>query len=329
MPFIDMISELTGVTPKLPYNYARTLINRAASDTYRKNLWSFQLFETNWVSPNIITAGKVAVTQGSNTVTFNAAAQTVINAIGPGPFPTPITSRQFRVAISTVYSIWAYNSTTGVATLDRPYTDVTAAATGYTVFQCYYAPPYSDFKGWINVRDMQNFNNLNIYHSRKDMDFRDPQRTLWWIPTDVVPYAPDQNPASPTYGYLLTELWGPPMQSLVYQNYGLRKGAPLVKDTDTLPLCIGEDCIMALARSYAYEWAESNKGDIPREQGSDYKFLMGLAKADYKRLYGEYRRDDREQVDNWYDVRRPRMPFPSIEGFYNSISNTAWPGVPW
>lgn len=329
MPFIDMISELTGIVPKLPYNYAKTLINRAVADTYRKSLWSFQLFETNWVSPNLLTAGHAAVTQGLNTVTFDTTARAAINAIGPGPIPTPITSRQFRVAISTVYNIWAYNSTTGVATLDRPYTDVTAAATGYQILQCYYAPPYSDFKAWINVRDMMNFNNLNIYHSRKDMDFRDPQRTLWWIPTDVVPFAPDQNPASPTYGYLLSELWGPPMQQLTYQNYGLRKGPALVNDTDKLPLAIGEDCIMALGRSYAYEWAEANKNDIPREQVSDYKFLIGLAKAEYKRLYTEYRKDDREQVDNWYDVRRPRMPFPSIEGFYNSISNTAWPGVPW
>jgi len=329
MPYIDMVSELTGVVPKMPYPYAKTVINRAAQDTYRQNLWSFQLFETNWVSPSLINAGHVAVTQGLNQVTFDATARAAINALGSGPIPTPITQRQFRVDVSTIYSIWVYNSSTGVATLDRPYTDVTAAAAPYSIFQCYYPAPFKDFKTWINVRDMLNFNDLNIWLSRKEIDFRDPQRTLYYIPTHVVPYQPDQNPASPTYGWPLFELWGAPLTPYVYQCYGLRKGPLLVSDTDTLPLCIGEDCIMARSRVYAYEWAEANKGDIPREQASDHRFLIGLATTEWTRLRRDYRKDDRETMDNWFEVRRPRLPFPSLEGFYNSIANTAWPGLPW
>ena len=42
---------------------------------------------------------------------------------------------------------------------------------------------------------------------------------------------------------------------------------------------------------------------MPRNVGSDFKFLSGASMANYKRLYGEYRRQDRETVDNWYTVR--------------------------
>lgn len=328
MAYLDMTQELTGALPKLPYPYARTLINRAWRDVCRRNLWSFQLYESNWTTPNIVNAGAASVTIGSNQVVLNAQASAAVNAIGT--YPSPVTARQFRVGISTIYNIWA--ATTGPSvtlTLDRPYTDATAAAAGYQISQCYYAAPFQDHRSWVNIRDILNFNNLNLTLSRKELDFRDPQRSLWWIPTNCVYYQNDQNPVSPTFGFPLYELWGPPQYELVYQTYGIRKGALLQKDTDTLPPAVGEDCVLALARSYAYEWAEANKGDQPRQATSDYRFLIGMAQAEYKRLAADYRKDDRELVDNWFEIRRPRMPFPSIEGFYNAISNTAWPGIPW
>lgn len=353
MAFLDMVSELTGCLPRMSIDYARTIINRAYRDVRRKNLWSFQLAEANWVSPNLINAGFCFVTQGMNTVTFDAVASAAITAVAllPGAFPTNIIARQFRVGISTIYNIWQYAvDGNGIVTLtlDRPYTDVSSIALGwneggfnqggwdagqtptpYSIFQCYYAAPVQDFLTWINVRDILNFNDLVTTLTRKEIDERDPQRTIFYLPTHVVGYQADMNPLSPTYTYPTFEMWGQPQYPLVYQLYYIRKGQPLVNDTDMLPPALGEDCVMALARAYAYEWGESTKGDVPRNAGADFKFLIGAAMAQYRRLYSEYRQQDRETVDNWFEIRRHRSWLSNTDGYYNSIGQTANPGAPW
>jgi hypothetical protein len=348
MAFLDMYQEITGLVPKMSVDYAMTLINRAWRDIRRQNLWSFQMFESNWVSPNLINTGTCTVNQGSTTVTFDATASAVLAAIYPGgPLPNGLLSRQFRVGISTIYNIWAVTATTTgfneggfneggfggtpivTITLDRPYTDASGTGVGFTIFQCYYAAPYQDFWCWINVRDIVNFNNLNINGTRKDVDKMDPQRTLDYLPTWVVPYQQDMNPASPTYTWPLFELWGQPQYSLTYQLYGIRRGVQLVNDTDTLPPPIGEDVVIALASAYAYQWAEGTKGDMPRNVGSDFKFLIGSTMAEYKRLYKDYRRQDRELIDNYYNVYNRPQIFTNVWGYYNSIGMTANPGAAW
>lgn len=328
-----MASELTGVIPKLPFAYAKTLINRSYREIRRQNLWSFQLFEANWVSPAIINAGEVATVTGANTVTFDAMASAAITAVAMySTFPTPLLQRQFRVGISTIYNIWAYaaDDITGIVTLtlDRPYTDVSGTSP-YSIGQNYYPAPYEDFLTWINIRDITNFNDLVLTSNRKDIDLKDPQRTIFYLPTYCVYYQQDQNPASATYRYPLFELWGVPSYVLPYQLYGIRKGADLADDTDLLPPALGEDCVMAKARYYAYEWAEGNKGDMPRNAGSDFRFLMGAADAEFKSLWKQYRRQDRETVDNWYEIRRNRSWLANIDGYYSSIGNTANAGAPW
>lgn len=333
MAFVDMVTELTGVIPKMPYDYAATLVNRSYRDIRRKNLWSFQLFEASWVSPATLNAGTVSCNLGSTIVTFDATASAaILAATSLGPFPTPWIQRQFRVGISTIYNIWAVNFNTPTAiqfTLDRPYTDSSGAGQGYIIFQCYYPVPMKDFLTWITVRDIVNFNDLVLTKTRSEINFMDPQRTIFYLPTHCVGYQNDLNPASPTYGWFMYELWGQPQYELVYQLYGIRKGTDLVNDTDTLPGAIGEDCVMELAKYYAYQWAEGTKGDMPRNQGSDFKFLMGASLAEYKRLYREYRQQDREAVDNWYDIRRHHTWLSNVDGYYSSIGNVANPGSPW
>jgi hypothetical protein len=124
------------------------------------------------------------------------------------------------------------------------------------------------------------------------------------------------------------ELWGAPQSVLPYQLYGLRKGVDLVAPADELPPAIGEDCVMALARKYAYEWAEANKSDTGSgyyAAGPDFKFLIGEAKADYTRLFKEYRRADRETVDNWFSIRRSNL-YGTFFAHYNSVTGTGGPG---
>jgi hypothetical protein len=194
------------------------------------------------------------------------------------------------------------------------------------IYQPYYPAPMADFLLWISVRDMVNFIDLFTDKTRAMIDQTDPQRSWYYFPTDVVPYARDLNPASPTYGYPMYELWGAPLKSLVWQLYGVRRGSDLVKPTDTLPTPIGEDVVLALARKYAYEWAEANKGDNPRNVGPDFRFLIGEAKSDYDRLFRRVRMDDREIADTWFQKRRVSL-FGKYFSYYNSVAGTAYPGA--
>ena len=327
MAYGDMVAEISGSVPKIPRDYCYTLVNRAWLDICRKNLWSFLLFESNWFSPATISGGTVSVTQGSIHVVFDATASALINAVGT--VPSAITARQFRVGVNTIYNIWVKTSALGIVTLtlDRPYAEASAVGSAYSIFQSYYPAPFQDFKTWLSVRDPINNWKLNTTRNHDWLDERDAQRQNFRQPTHVVPFELDKNPASSTFGWMLFELWGQPQFQLPYILYGTRKGMPLVQDTDTLPNAIGEDCIVALAKSYAYEWADANKGDLSRMAGSDFRFLMGKAESDYARLYKEYRREDRELCDNWLATRQCDYSSGMDQGYYNAIAGVASPGL--
>lgn len=329
MSFYSMWTELTGVVPKIAPDYCQTLVNRAWRDVRRQNLWSFLMFESNWTSPAIINAGTVTTTQGVNTIVFDATAAAAIQAQALGP-PTPITQRQFRIGVGTIYNIWAWDNGTLTATLDRNYQEASASGSGYQIFQCYYPAPIQDFWAWMDVRDIINFNDLVYTKPRSYFDERDPQRLIGTFPSHVAGYQYDLNPNSNTYQYMMFELaLGVPQYQLTWQLAMIRKGSDLVNDDDTLPPAIGEDVVMALARAYAYEWAAANAGDNPRDQGPDWRFLIGNAKADYSRLFREYRRQDREIVDNFFTKRKTRWTWASAWGYYNSLSGSASPGAAW
>lgn len=335
-----MRNELRGCVPKLPFSYTGTIINRAWDTVRKRNLWSFQLFDGQWIAPGQYSGISAVTNQGSNLVTISAQDIANLTSLLPTQIYSLITQRQFRIASGGLYNIRAYNSLTGVMTLDRPYGEQTTSGSSFQIYQAYYIPTVStttylngvptvttnvikDFKMWLSVRDMANFRSLytNRY-TRQSLDKRDPQRTWYGIPTDVVPFDNDA-----LTGALMFELWGAPTFNVNYQLYGIRNGADLVNNTDTLPYAIREDTVLSLARVYAYEWAEANKTLAPRNVGPDFKYLMGEANALYKTLLGEDRRDDRERVDNWFTMYR-LDDGTSLWPFYNSLgsSPTANPG---
>jgi hypothetical protein len=324
MAFGNMVNELHGAVPKIPFPFCKTLINRAWRDLRRQNLWSFLMFTGRWVTPPAITGGTAAVTQGSDQVILDTDATALV--VAAANQPTLITQRQFRVGLSGVYNIWGWDGASTL-TLDAPFADPTAAAAAYNIFQCYYAAPYKDFLGWGSVRNM--VIPLELFtdrYTRSELDEIDPQRMIYSPPSDVVPFMPDFNPDSSTFMYPMFELWGVPQSTYTYPLYGMRRGEDLVNSTDELPPPISEDCVLALARVYAYEWAEANKGDSPRNQGPDFRFLIGMASADYKRLYMELRRQDRDYMDNFFHRMRPQ--FGRWYGYYNTLVGRAFPASP-
>lgn len=322
-----MQNELKGSVPKVPFAYTKTLINRAWKTVREANLWSFNLFESAWITPPPISSGTATVTQGDTFVYFDGTATSAL--IAGTTLYSSITQRQFRNGVGGIYNIIAFDPTSGVAQLDRMYADPSLSAGTYNVYQAYYTPPMLDFLTWISVKNPIMFLNLGLDMNRAQVDARDPQRSWYQFPTEVVPYATDTRGAgtenqSGTYGYMMFELWGQAITPFTYQCYGVRRGQDLTDPTDTLPVEIGEDVVLAKARQYAYEWCEANKDMLPRSAGPDFRFLMGKTEDEYKKRLIEYRKNDKEKVDNWFSSRSILWSGRAF-GYYNTIASVAGP----
>jgi hypothetical protein len=314
-----MSNEVRGCVPKMPFLYARTLVNRAWKDVRESHLWSFNIFDGAWISPPLVSAGLATATLGLNTVTLDATAAAAINAASATY--SLITQRQFRCGIGGIYNIIGWDGATTL-TLDRIFADPSQTLGGYNIYQCYYTAPMQDFLTWVSVRNMQLFLNLNLDKQRQWVDAQDPQRSWYQFPSHVIPFGIDLRAGSATLGYPIFELWGQAITPYTYQFYGLRRGTDLANPGDTLPIAIGEDLVLARAKYYAYEWAEANKDIAPRSQGPDFKFLMGATETVYKKLLTQYRRQDKELLDMHNIVRDPA--FAGIFGsFYNTFSGFA------
>jgi hypothetical protein len=322
--FGDLQAELRGCVPKLSFSYSRTLVNRAWRSVRESHLWSFNLFQSSLVSPQLVTAGTVTTTQGTSTIQFDATALAALNA--SSSLVSLLTQRQFRPSatpgISGIYSLITFDTVLGVATLDRPMDDLGGTGIAYSVYQAYYAAPMSDFLRWVTVRNLAWADYLDLDMTRQMLDEGDPQRTWVAQPTAIVALGTDQRPGSATLGWPMFELWGQPISPYTYQCYGLRRGTDLVNQTDTLPPAIDEALVLAKARYYAYEWAEANKDMSPRSSGPDFRFLMGAADSEYKKLLIQYRRQDKELVDNYYSIHHLRHE--SVP-HYSTLSGTAGP----
>jgi len=327
MALQDMQAELRGAVPKLPFSFTKTLINRAWTVIRDSDIWSFQLYESSWRSPAVVTTGTVTVVLGSDTVQFDAAATAAINQSQLDCPTSLITQRQLRPGtssgVSQIYNLIQYDQITGSATLDRTYFDNSGTNISYQLYQLYYPAQFQDHKTWISVRNMSMYMWLGVTMERAELDMIDPQRSIYQFPSQVVPYMTDArgqgtDNASATLGFPLYELWGQPVNPFVYATFGRRLGDDLVNPTDTLPVQVGEDCVIARARMYAYEWAESNKDLSPRSTGPDFRFLYGAAAAEYKDRMTKYRQQDKDFVDAWFSIRGINW-FGQNYGAYNTL----------
>lgn len=333
MALQDMMAELRGSVPKLPFAYTKTLVNRAWRRVRESHLWSFNIIEWAWISPPPVTIGACTFTQGFAAIQFDATAISAINAsVIANPY-APVTVQQIRAGniagISQIYNVIQYNPITGAATLDRIFADPSGVNVSYNLYQNYYPAPCLDFLLPISVRNMVMFLDLDVSVTRAEIDQRDPQRSWYQFPTHAFPFTTDHRGegtgnASATLGYTMYELWGVPVNTFSYSCYGLRRGVDLAAPTDTLPIAVGEDLVLAMARYYAYEWAMANVGLTPRTVGADFKFLMAQSLDIYGKLLSNYRRQDKERMDNY---KISNWPTWARQGYYfNSIGGVAGGG---
>src|ERR1035438_3017531 len=114
MAYRDMTAKVRGSVPKLPIIAAKSFVDDAWQDIRKKNLWSFQLFTDQWISPAMVTSGQATTTIGSPTVTLDATATAALVASQLASPYSLITQRQFRGSnAGGIYSIygWDYPAT--------------------------------------------------------------------------------------------------------------------------------------------------------------------------------------------------------------------------
>ena len=230
----------------------------------------------------MVNAGSVTVAFGGTTVTADAPASAAwATTSQPGSL---LTQRQFRIGNGTIYNIVGYAVVGGfgVLTLDRAYYDTTAGATlGYSIYQCYYPTPVSDFLAWESVLDVNNAIDLVTGTAKKNKDWvdaNDPQRQIFSNPGSIIPYGTDQRVGSSTAGWMVYELYPQPQSQYAYQTWYSRKGADLTLPSDTLPFPITEHVVKTLARVKAYEWLIVKlQAEHPDRNVSGIQFAMGAA----------------------------------------------------
>lgn len=317
MALRDMIGDMMGRIPKLSAQLARTLLNEALAKIYDESDWSFNLVEGGWKTQNLVSAGTITATTGSNSITGDLRAATAWDGVG-----LPITQMQIRLPSFALYSVIGYSNPT--LTLERPWEEPGGTGLTYWMYQAYYATSVPDVKRWLSIRDFSNAGDLDFSSYRQsDMAQLDPQRTIFQNPTCVVPYKTDTRPGSATYGYMLYELYPHPIVSLPYALYFVRRGAPLVSPGDTVSYPLTEECVRARARMLAYEWKESQMGqETHRGSQANYQFLMQAAEALYQERIKDCRKVDRNLVDLFLTrIRRCNATFGG--SFYNAITSTA------
>ena len=321
MAYIDYYSELVGFVPKISVQLAQTLVNRAWKDIRNNRFWSFLIGQTMLEAPALINAGTASVTQYQTTVTMDATASAALLNLG-NPI---ITLRQFRQSGGTIYNIAAFddsNPSAVILTLDQPFQSSTNATATYQIYRCYYTPPSSDFKKWESIIDPTNaYQFANVSWTRKEIDRYDPQRASQGLPYYMASYKlikVGNDSYVPAF-----EMWPHPIYQIGYPAIYQMQGTDFSSASDILPPQISTKTLMYLARYYAYEWAEANKGRHPELQATNWMGLRTSVYRDYQdSLERDEKKDEETFLQNWVTLNYGGPPWPIDSAWMQSHS---WP----
>jgi hypothetical protein len=295
----ELAAELTGSVPGLSNLFARKYINEALQEIKKDYLWSWNIGEGILYFPTAVAAGTCTVTLFSTSVQFDTTAKAALNAFGTNP---PITSCQFRVPSSgPVYNIIAYNSTTGVATLDRFYTEPSGVGQLYTIYRIYFDPPSTDgvtpntdFLRYLSINNPINGYSIRgkrLYMTREELNRRDPLRGAIGLPYYMATYKPN------ALGQMQYEPWPQCTSSLgLLCNY--EKQHVWLKPTDTIPNQSSANLVRYAMWTYAYRWALTNAGRVPELKGVDWRFALAEAQKTYARELVTAKKNDKEILLN-------------------------------
>ena len=329
---IDMTSELTDLVPALSRVRAKRLINRSFKIVQDSMLWSFQLQQGGFSTPNVSTGGSCTFALGSNQVIGDAAASAQWLAL---PFYWSPTTQQIRAQGYSVYSIIAMDTTNPAAivlTLDRNFIDPLPFYTG-VAYQMYgaYIPAPVGFKRWLNVADMFDQWSMDIWTGRRSQDLVDPSRQIASNPYRMLPLGTDRRGAgtstpSATLNQQLYELYPYPTTKIAYQWYAVVEWPYLANNSDMLPSQISEEVVTQKALTWAYRDAEGRR-DIMAAKGAGANFL-GLkkeAETDFLTRLKTLRLLDRDAVDSYMVDMRAAMSRMTVGPWFNSSTMRSSP----
>lgn len=322
---LDMISEMTELVPAMSRIRARKLINRAWKIAQGSMMWSFQLQQGGFSTPNISTGGSITCALNSNQIIGDAAASAQWLAL---PFYWSPTTQQIRAQGYSIYSIIAMDATDPnavILTIDRPFIDPLPffSGVGYQMYGAYIPAP-KGFKRWLTVADMFDQWTMDIWTSRRTEDLLDPARQIASNPWAMMPLGADRRGAgtatpSATLGQQLYEMYPYPTTQIAYQWYAVVEWPYLINNSDTLPPQIDEEVIIEKALTWAYRDAESRK-DVMAAKGSgaNYLALKKDTDASFLARLKTLRLLDRDAVDSYMiDMRAATRGFP-MAPFFNS-----------
>ncbi len=127
--------------PELSPKLAQDFIVNAFRRLVEHRRWSWRVKFNQFIAPDAYSTGTVSVTNGFTTVTGSGTAWTAA-----------MVGQQFRVGLAApIYTIAQFDSPTQIE-LDQVWGGPTSAASGYSIYQCYFTPP-SDFHQFITLWD--------------------------------------------------------------------------------------------------------------------------------------------------------------------------------
>lgn len=307
--FGDLWNELMSVVRPLDSLTAKKYINRAWSDIGQSYEWSWLRALGVFTAPDAITTGTVSISQFSRNLTFNAAATTVLDAIG---LDIPLSTRQIKIGSGPPYNIASYTAG-GTATLDPlgpSYQETTASGSTFSIVKCYYSPPATDFARFVAARDPISGYTLRFgpKYTQELLDHIDPQRIDGSEPLVIATCYTQLTDAGIAGGGSATgeitaytpqfEIWPHPQTARGFQLAYRRRTTDFVNDDDTIPSSIDPELLLWRAKYHSYEWCETNKGSQPQLQTTNWVVLMAGAQAQYQDQLRSHIKHDREQFPN-------------------------------
>ena len=305
MPYRDSWNDLLTSIPRLPPAHAQTLVNRAWRRICDYRLWSWLTAYGYITSPAIITIGTVDVTLGANTVIFDTAAATALDAVALANPPLANAQigigRQFRTGSQTsgnpgaIYSIIAWDSGTRTATLDRIFAEPTATGQVYQVYKCYYQPPPSngtgapDFLRYFTIANPSSGYSIRkrkLYYTQEQLNAIDPQRGANGDAYILANYTPESLQPGVISGVPVHEWYPHPVNLNVYKCLYQKRGADLSETVD-VPATFRVELLMDFSYLLGCQWALRQVSVFPELGQTNWVAAIQVAKdAIYGRADG-------------------------------------------
>lgn len=276
--FQTLWGEVKQTFPNLSPFLAKRFIQRAVNDIYDAKSWSFLQDEGVLYSPAVIQAGSFSITQFSFQIVADATARTALNGLS-----NPIlTKRQikFGTELYNISSVDVDFATNGILLLDRPVLEETNISQSYLCYRAYYSGPMTgqsatettDFKRYESIYYPAVASWFRIIPGpRPILNRRDPQRAAAGISYYLYTYKASSD------GTQQFEMWPHPLNSAYYLCSYFRRGIEPSLPTDTLPLILEDELVLARANYHGCLWAHKNM--------SRYNELKGINWLNIAREY--------------------------------------------